>query len=78
MEFRYSRGAARVCGQSVFRDYVTYKLGRRVDDDVSAARAMRELCGVESRSEFDNCRAARDRYLAMLADLNHWLARGRR
>ncbi|WP_445512485.1 hypothetical protein [Salinicola sp. V024] len=35
---------------------------------------MRDYCGVKSRAEFDSDVGARDRYLAMLNEMNAWLA----
>lgn len=73
MSISYAKGAALVCRQAVFRDFVTTK-GYRAETDAEAACVMRDYCGVKSRAEFDSDPSARDRYLAMLNEMNAWLA----
>lgn len=70
---RYARGAGIMCGNPLFRDYLTATTGRPVADANAAAAEVRNACGVLSRRELDgNIEAGRE-YLALVERFNAWL-----
>ncbi|QDP46791.1 MAG: hypothetical protein Tp170SUR00d2C46354221_25 [Prokaryotic dsDNA virus sp.] len=72
---RYAKGAAMLCNNPLFRDYLTATTGRAVPDAATAAAEVRLACGVLSRRELDGNLDAGRAYLALVSDFNRWVGR---
>lgn len=70
---RCARGAAMLCNNPLFRDYLTATTGRMVPDANAAAAEVRLACGVLSRRELDGNEQAGREYLALVERFNDWL-----
>jgi hypothetical protein len=70
---RYAKGAAMLCNNPLFRDYLTATTGRIVPDAATAAAEVRLACGVLSRRELDGNEQAGREYLALVERFNDWL-----
>lgn len=70
---RYARGAGIMCGNPLFRDFLTATTGRPVGDADAAAAEVRNACGVLSRRELDGNLEAGREYLALVERFNDWL-----
>lgn len=70
---RYARGAAMLCNNPLFRDYLTATTGRAVPDAATAAAEVRLACGVLSRRELDGNEQAGREYLVLVERFNDWL-----
>lgn len=70
---RYSKGAAILGANPLFREFVTATTGRPVPDASAAAAEVREACGVLSRRELDTNADAGRAYLQLVARFNDWL-----
>ena len=73
-ELPLSQQAAILCARESFQRFLREENGYAscVDAETSA-EAMREICGVGSRSEFDRDREARNEFLALDERFNDWL-----
>lgn len=70
---RYSKGAAILGSNPLFREFITATTGRAVPDDKAAAAEVREACGVLSRRELDTNVEAGRAYLQLVERFNTWL-----
>lgn len=60
------------CSDSRFRDFLRSEHGFNTHDTEQAATVVRQLCRVESRSEFSTNSAARDRWLDLDSQYREW------
>jgi hypothetical protein len=70
---RYSRGAAMLGQNPLFREFLTSTTGRPVPDADTAAAETRLACGVVSRKALDTDVDAGRRYLDLVERFNDWL-----
>ncbi len=70
---RYCRGAAMLCNNPLFREFLTVETGRPVPDAGAAAAEIRNECQVLSRRELDGNQEAGRAYLALVERFNDWL-----
>ncbi|MEQ5770027.1 hypothetical protein NFH98_20865 [Halomonas sp. H33-56] len=68
----FTKGAAILCGNSSFRDFLAQKTGRPVPDAEAAAKEVRLAVRVMSRRELDANPAAAERYGHLVAEFNAW------
>ncbi len=74
MSLGYKMGAAMLCQNPLFRDFLTKTTGRPVDDAEAAAKEVRLVCDVLSRRELDTNPEAGEKYRALVARFNEWLS----
>lgn len=71
----YSRGAAILGTNPLFREFLTDITGRAVPDTDAAAAEIRNECGILSRRELDTSLEAGRAYLALVERFNDWVGR---
>lgn len=65
-------GAAKLCRNSIFREFLTDITGRAVPDAEAAAKEVRAACNVVSRREFETVPAAAQRWRELVERFNRW------
>lgn len=65
-------GAAKLCRNPIFRDFLTDITGRVVADAEAAAKEVRAACEVLSRREFETVPAAAQRWRELVGRFNRW------
>lgn len=65
-------GAAKLCRNPEFREFLTSISGRAVADAEAAAKEVRAACDVMSRREFEKVPAAAQRWRELVGRFNRW------
>jgi hypothetical protein len=64
------------CSKQAFQCFLSEKLRRPIDNEQSAASAVREVCEVASRREFDESDAAARNWKALRGEFQAWRIMG--